>query len=303
MAIKICIIIISILILIIFRNCIIKLWKKLKENYRNIFLKIYIDIKKFIIKTTEIFWMIILGLVIMIPLFSYYFMEKVYNISYNEYKELLQITLNSNYVIVIGIIIIVYLFRNQLKKKIGQIKEVNTNGVKFATQLENTLRGSGNLENGKLENENCDNLIEDNEEVYKKVKDKMYNDTKVLNDENSKDVRIYELEEQLKDKDKEIKINQFINIKNHIAMTTNIILIYIKGKYKTVNNLFTVDELKQILKDTLTNNNIKVNLNLELNAIIQFLSVNNIIDTEDDQNYCITDYGIEFLNFLFEGRC
>lgn len=302
MLLKICIIVISILMLIILKKYIIKLWKILKGNYRNILKKIYIDIKKFIVKVVEIFWMIILGLVIMIPLFSYYFMKRVYNISYSEYKELLQITLNSNYVIVIGIIIIVYLFRNQLKKKIGQIKEVNTNGVKFGTQLENNLKESRSLEKGKLENENC-NDIEENEEVYEEVKNKMYNNTKNLNKEKTMEVRIYELENQLKEKKKEIKINQFINIKDHIAMTTNIILIYINGKYKTENNLFKVDELKQILKETLTNNNIKINLNLELNAIIQFLLANNIIDTEDDKNYCITDYGIEFLNFLFESRC
>ena len=300
MAINMCIIIISILILIILRKCIIKLCRKLKENYRNILNKVYNIIKKFISKIIEIFWIIILGSVILIPLFSYYYMKDIYNISYNEYKELLQITLNSNYVIVIGIIIIVYLFRNQLKKKIGQIKEVNTNGVKFGTQLEKNLEK--NLEKDKLRDEDCDTILEENEEIYEEIKDKISEDNKGLNNEKSKDNIIYELEEKLKDKEKEIKKNQFINIRNHIAKTTNIILIYIYGKYKNLN-LFKQDELKQILIDTLGNNNIKINFDLEMEAIIQFLSANKIIDTEDDENYCVTDYGVEFLNFLFEGRC
>lgn len=301
MAIKICIIIISILILIILRKWVIKLCEKLKGNYRDILNKVYNTIKKFISKIIEIFWMIILGLVIIIPLFSYYFMKKAYNISYNEYKELLQITLNSNYVIVLGVIIIVYLFRNQLKKKIGQIKEVNTNGVKFGTQLERNLEKK--LEKGKLEDEDCDTILEENEEIYEEIKDKILESNKVLNNEKSKDNIIYELEEKLKAKDKEIKKNQYINIKNQIAKTTNIILVYIYGKYKKAFNLFNQDELKQILIDTLANNKIKINFDLEVRAIIQFLSVNKIIDTEDDENYCITDYGVGFLNFLFEGRC
>lgn len=296
MELKICIIIIGILILIIARKLILRLLNILRENYKNILSKVYNLIKKFFSKTVEIFWIIILGLVILIPLFSYYIIKQVYNISYDEYKELLEIILNSNYVIVIGIIIIVYLFRNQLKKKIGQIKEVNTNGVKFGTQLEK------NLEKSKPEEEVCDIISEENEEIYEEIKGKISENEKISNSGKTSENIIYELEEQLKTKDKIIKKNQFINIKEHIAKTTNIILVYIYGKYKTIN-LFKQEELEQVLRDTLESENIKINFNLEIRAIIQFLAANMIIDTEDDRNYCITDYGVEFLNFLFEGRC
>lgn len=296
MELKICIIIIGILILIMARKLILRLLNILRENYKNILSKVYNLIKKFFSKTVEIFWIIILGLVILIPLFSYYIIKQVYNISYDEYKELLEIILNSNYVIVIGIIIIVYLFRNQLKKKIGQIKEVNTNGVKFGTQLEK------NLEKSKPEEEVCDIIPEENEEIYEEIKGKISENEKISNSEKTSENIIYELEEQLKTKDKIIKKNQFINIKEHIAKTTNIILVYIYGKYKTIN-LFKQEELEQVLRDTLESENIKINFNLEIRAIIQFLAANMIIDTEDDRNYCITDYGVEFLNFLFEGRC
>lgn len=296
MELKICIIIIGILILIIARKLILRLLNILRENYKNILSKVYNLIKKFFSKTVEIFWIIILGLVILIPLFSYYIIKQMYNISYDEYKELLEIILNSNYVIVIGIIIIVYLFRNQLKKKIGQIKEVNTNGVKFGTQLEK------NLEKSKPEEEVCDIISEENEEIYEEIKGKISENEKISNSGKTSENIIYELEEQLKTKDKIIKKNQFINIKEHIAKTTNIILVYIYGKYKTIN-LFKQEELEQVLRDTLESENIKINFNLEIRAIIQFLAANMIIDTEDDRNYCITDYGVEFLNFLFEGRC
>ena len=296
MELKICIIIIGILILIIARKLILRLLNILRENYKNILSKVYNLIKKFFSKTVEIFWIIILGLVILIPLFSYYIIKQVYNISYDEYKELLEIILNSNYVIVIGIIIIAYLFRNQLKKKIGQIKEVNTNGVKFGTQLEK------NLEKSKPEEEVCDIISEENEEIYEEIKGKISENEKISNSGKTSENIIYELEEQLKTKDKIIKKNQFINIKEHIAKTTNIILVYIYGKYKTIN-LFKQEELEQVLRDTLESENIKINFNLEIRAIIQFLAANMIIDTEDDRNYCITDYGVEFLNFLFEGRC
>ncbi len=296
MELKICIIIIGILILIIARKLILRLLNILRENYKNILSKVYNLIKKFFSKTVEIFWIIILGLVILIPLFSYYIIKQMYNISYDEYKELLEIILNSNYVIVIGIIIIVYLFRNQLKKKIGQIKEVNTNGVKFGTQLEK------NLEKSKPEEEVCDIISEENEEIYEEIKGKISENEKISNSGKTSENIIYELEEQLKTKDKIIKKNQFINIKEHIAKTTNIILVYIYGKYKTIN-LFKQEELEQVLRDTLESENIKINFNLEIRAIIQFLAANMIIDTEDDKNYCITDYGVEFLNFLFEGRC
>lgn len=296
MELKICIIIIGILILIIARKLILRLLNSLRENYKNILSKVYNLIKKFFSKTVEIFWITILGLVILIPLFSYYIIKQVYNISYDEYKGLLEIILNSNYVIVIGIIIIVYLFRNQLKKKIGQIKEVNTNGVKFGTQLEK------NLEKGKPEEEVCDIISEENEEIYEEIKGKISENEKISNSGKTNENIIYELEEQLKIRDKIIKKNQFINIKEHIAKTTNIILVYIYGKYKTIN-LFKQEELEQVLRDTLESENIKINFNLEIRAIIQFLAANMIIDTEDDKNYCITDYGVEFLNFLFEGRC
>lgn len=296
MELKICIIIIGILILIIARKLILRLLNILRENYKNILSKVYNLIKKFFSKTVEIFWIIILGLVILIPLFSYYIIKQMYNISYDEYKELLEIILNSNYVIVIGIIIIVYLFRNQLKKKIGQIKEVNTNGVKFGTQLEK------NLEKSKPEEEVCDIISEENEEIYEEIKGKISENEKISNSGKTSENIIYELEEQLKTKDKIIKKNQFINIKEHIAKTTNIILVYIYGKYKTIN-LFKQEELEQVLRDTLESENIKINFNLEIRAIIQFLAANMIIDTEDDKNYCITDYGVEFLNFLFKGRC
>lgn len=296
MELKICIIIIGILILIIARKLILRLLNSLRENYKNILSKVYNLIKKFFSKTVEIFWITILGLVILIPLFSYYIIKQVYNISYDEYKGLLEIILNSNYVIVIGIIIIVYLFRNQLKKKIGQIKEFNTNGVKFGTQLEK------NLEKGKPEEEVCDIISEENEEIYEEIKGKISENEKISNSGKTNENIIYELEEQLKIRDKIIKKNQFINIKEHIAKTTNIILVYIYGKYKTIN-LFKQEELEQVLRDTLESENIKINFNLEIRAIIQFLAANMIIDTEDDKNYCITDYGVEFLNFLFEGRC
>ena len=72
MELKICIIIIGILILIIARKLILRLLNILRETYKNILSKVYNLIKKFFSKTVEIFWIIILGLVILIPLFSYY---------------------------------------------------------------------------------------------------------------------------------------------------------------------------------------------------------------------------------------
>lgn len=297
MGLKICISIICILILIILvitRKNILNAIKYMKSNKLiNGILKL---LKKFGYKIIEVFWILILGIIILIPLFTYYIMRYFYSISYEQYKELLDIILNSNYVVVIGVIIIVYLFRNQLKNKIGQIKEVNTNGVVFGTQLEK------NLEKNNSEEENCDIISEENEDVYEEIKDKISDNKSIPEDTKTNQNIIYELEEQLKEKDKVIKKNQFVNIKEHIAKTTNIILVYMYGKYKTLN-LFKQEELEQILIDTFQKENAKINFDIETKAIIQFLATNKIIDTEDDKNYCITEYGVEFLSFLFEGRC
>lgn len=305
MNLKICIIIIAILLIIISRKLILGLIGLFKKTYKDILKKSCSIIGKFIFKSVEIFWIIVLSLVMLIPVFSYYVMNKMYNTSYNEYKDLLEIVLKSNYVIIIGIIIIVYLFRNEIKEKIAQLKEFNGNGFKFETQLEKNLKKSKPEEENCdiILEESCDDTLEKNNEIYDKIKNEISNEKTVEEYEKSDKNKIYELEEQLKAKDKIIKRNQFIFIREHVAKTTNRVLIYMYEKYKTANNLFKKDELKNILKNSFENEKIKFDLDLEIKAIIQFLLRNKIIDTEDDKNYCITEYGVEFLEFLFEGRC
>ena len=302
---KICIIIIAILLLIISRKLIISLIGLFKKTYKDILKKSYSIIGKFIFKAVEIFWIIVLSLVMLIPIFSYYVMNKMYNTSYNEYKDLLEIVLNSNYVIIIGVIIVVYLFRNQIKEKIGQLKEVNGNGFKFESQFEKNFKKSKPEEENYdiILEESCNDTLEKNNEIYDKIKNEISKEKPLQEYEKSDKNKIYELEEQLKAKDKIIKRNQFIFIREHVAKTTNRVLIYMYGKYKTANNLFKKDELKNILKNSFENEKIKIDFDLEIRAIIQFLLRNKIIDTEDDKSYCITEYGVEFLDFLFEGRC
>jgi hypothetical protein len=44
-----------------------------------------------------------------------------------------------------------------------------------------------------------------------------------------------------------------------------------------------------------------MDIDLEVNAIYNFLQNNNFIDTEDDDNFSINEKGSEFLKYLFEG--
>ena len=303
MGLKICILIIIILLIILLRKYILKFIKILYNNC--IIKKLYYLIKKFTYKLVEIFWIIMLGTIILLPLFIYYILKITKNISYNEYKELLEIVLNSNYVIIIGIIIIVYLFRNQLKRKIGQIKEVNTNGVKFeGTQFDKNREQKIDTVFPKDDRENYDTL-EQNEQIYSKIKENIKESkNKIIENEDDKINRLeqknYRLEEELKIRDEIIKREKFKNIISHMAKTTHIILIYIYNKYK-VENIFKNSELLQILKDTFNKDMSKMEINLESKTIIQFLLNNKIIDTEDDETFSVTEFGEEFLNFLFKG--
>ena len=109
-------IIIILLLILLLKKQVLNFFEKIRIRIG--ISKIFYFINKFVYKFMEIFWIIALGLVILLPIFVYYVGTEFCYISYNEYKELLDITLNSYYVISIGVIIIVYLFRNQLKRKI-----------------------------------------------------------------------------------------------------------------------------------------------------------------------------------------
>lgn len=154
------------------------------------------------------------------------------------------------------------------------------------------------------EKENCD-IIQASEEIYDEIKDeiKERKDNGYTKDElNRLQVENYELEKELKNKDKIIKRERFINIRSRIAKTTHIILIYIYNKYKEIN-LFNKKEISEILFNKFKNENLKIEIDLETKAIIQFLLNNKLIDTEDDEIFSVTELGEEFLKFLFEGGC
>lgn len=271
------------------------------KEIRNILEYLIRIIWKFIYKIIEIFWIVILGMIILLPMFTYFVIKEVNNISYEQYKELLNIILNSNYVFVIGIIIVVYLFRHSLKKKIEQLKELNTNGVKFTDSQTEQEFNVNETNNGEV-NENCNNIIEKNENIYNEVKLNIADSTKQNKHKegiSELEVKIYNLENEIKLKNKIIKNEGFKNIQSQIAKTTYIILIYIYNKYKKIN-LFKKDEFEEILQQSLEK--LRFGHEIEASSIIQFLLRNKIVDTEDDEKFCVTEYGNEFLKFLFERR-
>ena len=284
------ILIIIILLFVIFKKKIVEFYDIKIKWLWNIGSK---WIYKFLYKVIEVFWMIVLGIVIMLPIVIYYIGKKWINFSYNEYKELLDVTLNSYYVIVFAIVVIVYLFRNQLKKKIEQLSEVNQSGLKFDQDSQASKSMSNVVESVKNITSQDSENYEKQEFVYEEIKEKFFpGDNENIAEENLQ-VENEKLKQQIEEIRKELKIEKFLRIKDSMANTTKIALLYINGKYK-YNNSFEIEEIKNVIKEI-------SKLSVEPMIVYQFLKVNNLIDCEEESSFSVNEYGKEFLEFLFEG--
>ena len=288
-------IIIILLLILLLKKQVLNFFEKIRIRIG--ISKIFYFINKFVYKFMEIFWIIALGLVILLPIFVYYVGTEFCYISYNEYKELLDITLNSYYVISIGVIIIVYLFRNQLKRKIEQLSEVNPNGMKF-DQDSQTVK---NLQNSQdnVKSNNMD-MFEIKENIYEEIKESFSKGKQEKKEKIDLELENEQLKQHIEELENNLKIEKFMIIQNRMARTTNVVLLYINSKYK-YNNFFRKLEIEGVLKEVIENKKL-MKLKLETIAVYQFLENNGIIDCEKENEFSVTGYGQEFLKFLFEGE-
>lgn len=241
--------------------------------------------------------LLLFGTILFFPLVLYIVGNKIYNIiTFDEFKELLDIICKSYYIIIMGIIVIFYMFRNSIRKKLEQISEVGNGVVKFELQADINTENVDGTEY-KIAN---DTIEEKREHIYDNIRDDVSDINKkpelkeVLNDANS-GKEIWQLEEKLKERNATIQKLKFQNIKLCMAPTTSSLLLYMYNN-RTIT-FFNKIELKKLLSDRYPH----INLEMEINAIIYFLTNNKIIETEDDQHYSITDIGRQYMEYIFNG--
>ena len=241
--------------------------------------------------------LLLFGTILFFPLILYIINCNVFNfITFDEFKELLDIICKSYYIIIMGIIVILYMFRHSIRKKLEQISEVGNGVVKFFSQADINKKNPDGTENL-----NTSGTIEEKREhIYEGIKDdvsdikKKSENKKELNDFN-KESEIWKLEEKQKENEALIQKLKFKNIKLCMAPTTSSLLLYMYNN-RTIT-FFNKIDLKNLLADRYP----KINLEIEINAIIYFLTNNKIIETEDDKKYSITEFGRRYIEYIFNG--
>ena len=273
--------------------------KKVKRLLiKNSFIKLIVSlIKAFLLKILEIIVIFLFVLILLFPIFNYCILKQYNIISFENYKELLEITLNSKFTIVTSIIIIVYIFRNAIRKKIEKLKNAGKNGVEFFEETQIQKMINNKTESRGETDEKYDELYMD-DDIYMKIKSTLNPDKS----KNNQEISLEETNENLLKKvellSNNLKKEKFKNIENRMAKTTNTVLLTINGIYK-YHNSFNKNYIKKVLEKIYKNFN--MDIDLEVNAIYNFLQTNNFIDTEDDDNFSINEKGSEFLEYLFEG--
>lgn len=239
--------------------------------------------------------LLLFGIILFIPLILYVINKKMFNfMTFDEFKELIDIICKSYYIIIMGIIIVVYMFRHSIRKKLEQISEMGNGVVKFA------LQADINTENKEGTEYSNSTVEEKREDIYDKIKDdvldiKTNSSIKSVGSIINEGTEILNLEEKLKESNALVRKLKFQNIKLCTAPTTSSLLLYM---YNNKNvTFFNKMQLRKLLSDRYP----QVNLEIELNAIIYFLTNNKIIETEDDENYSITEFGRKYIEYMFNG--
>lgn len=248
-------------------------------------------------KVFDYLTLLLFGTILFFPLILYIISNKIYNIiTFDEFKELLDIICKSYYIIIMGIIVIFYMFRNSIRKKLEQLSEVGNGVAKFSPQF--------NINTENTDGKDCNGvnitIEEKREHIYDNIKDDVSNindksKTKEKSVKEDKDLKIWTLEERLKANDELVLKMKFQNIKLCMAPTTSSLLLYMYNNRKTM--FFSKTELTKLLADRYPN----INLEIEINAVIYFLTKNKIIETEDDKIYSITEFGRQYMEYIFNG--
>ena len=222
-----------------------------------------------------------------LPILLVKFVEEVLEIEYNKYIEILGMLLNSWYIVVVAILCVIFYFRKEFSEKIMQITSVK-DFLKFKSQNDNT-----DIEELIPSKNTIIEKCEENE-IEKNIKKEFLpgTTTKVVETSNKIDEVRLENENLILE-----------NIRLRMAKTTEYVLksIYIEKRMFKTFSIADIEKYIRELKQLAPNIIKKGTFKKEVKTIVFFLSSTGIIETEDELNYEVTDFGRKFIRYIFEG--
>lgn len=280
---KLIILFLLFIIVVLLRKIIAKFFYTICELIKN---KTLNPLKRIWYKAIELIIMIILVLIMLLPIFIFLVLNLFSIISYTDYKGLLEITLNSKYITMVVITIIVCMFRKSIKKKIEQLKAVSKDKLDFYRDMQ-------------MSKEQSEMTAEDKEALMEYKYGQMMNNIESKTNKITAEEENKKLKQQQEEIIRKYKIECFKNLEKNTAKTTKSVLLYINSQYGKYNS-FEKNIIEKILKELYADNSF--NCERESKAIYDFLKSKSIIEYgEHNSDFAVSDYGIEFLKYLFEG--